>query len=393
MKSQKTKIKNTRSIRYGVQVLGILLTIIGIFSNYPMVNLLFFATAIIMGPVFCGWICPFGTMQDLFSRIGSRLGIKKRSMPEQLKKLLAWMRYAILLIITLISADFIFALLSLDPRVNLISLLGGNMLAIAGWIIMFGFLAISMFYDRPFCNYFCTEGAKYGLLSFARPLTIVRDEETCIGCNKCNRSCPMNIDVASVDQVRSIQCISCMECVNSCPVEGTLKLGLIPVNKGRNKLKMVFALAASLIIVYVGLTHSLDSNDMGYGSSSESLADSLDMTMVDQGDAAGVADGTYAGQGQGFRGTMTVEVTVEEELITSIDVTFTNDDDRWFDRAYDALVPNIISTQTVDIESVSGATYSSVGIKEGVANALIDAGGTEIEAFENELPESKGKRH
>jgi uncharacterized protein with FMN-binding domain len=94
---------------------------------------------------------------------------------------------------------------------------------------------------------------------------------------------------------------------------------------------------------------------------------------MEYGDAAGIADGVYTGTGTGYRGEMSVEVTVKDEQINKIEVTETVDDAKWFDRAYSTIASEIISSQKADVDTVSGATYSSMGIKEAVANALINA--------------------
>jgi polyferredoxin len=60
-----------------VQALGILLTIMGLFTNYPIAKALLLGITFIMGPVFCGWICPFGTLQDLFGMLGDKIGNQK----------------------------------------------------------------------------------------------------------------------------------------------------------------------------------------------------------------------------------------------------------------------------------------------------------------------------
>lgn len=387
------KIKNSRYIRYAIQGLGILLTLIGFFTNYPMANSILLGAIIIMGPVFCGWICPFGTLQDIFAKLGSKLGIKKYVMPAKLKKVLAVFRYILLLITILISTDFIFNILSLDPRANFTALLGGRTLTVTGWIIIFIFLGSSMFFERPFCNYLCIEGAKFGLLSSARPFTIIRNKETCVGCNRCNRACPMNIDVASYGQVRSLQCINCIECVAACPVKNTLTVGIIPVKKTLKKPILAFSAAAFLFVVYKGINPDSLFNLSGSNNSVSSSIAITGETAAGYGDASGIADGVYQGTGTGFKGNMTVEVTVKNQQITAIEVTQTNDDAKWFDRAYNTVVSNIIKNQTADVDSVSGATYSSMGIKEGVANALINAGGKNVEAIVNDLPEVGEQRH
>lgn len=389
----KIETKNSRYIRYAVQGLGILLTAIGFFTNYPMANSILLGAIIIIGPVFCGWICPFGTLQDIFAKLGSKLGIKKYVMPTILKKILAFSRYILLIITVFITADFIFNILSLDPRANFTVLLGGRTLTLTGWIIIFIFLGTSMFFERPFCNYLCIEGAKFGLLSSARPFTIIRNEEACSGCNKCNNVCPMNIDVSSYGQVKSLQCINCMECVAACPVKNTLEVKLIPVKKIFKKPIVVFAAAAFMLVVYKGINSDSIFNLLARNGSVSSTTVISSEIVSSYGDALGIADGVYTGIGTGFRGEMTVEVNVKNQQITEIKVIETNDDAKWLDRAYSTTASNIIKNQTADVDTVSGATYSSMGIKEGVANALINAGGKNVEAIENDLPVPSKQRH
>jgi uncharacterized protein with FMN-binding domain/NAD-dependent dihydropyrimidine dehydrogenase PreA subunit len=389
----KMKLKNSRYIRYSVQCLGILMAAIGFFTNYPVANSILLGAMIVMGPVFCGWVCPFGTMQDIFANLGSELGIKKYVMPAKIKKILAFSRYILLLITLLITADFIFNIFSLDPRANFTALLGGRALTAAGWSIIFIFLGISMFFERPFCNYLCIEGAKFGLLSSVRPLTIIRNEETCVGCNRCNRVCPMNIDVSSYGQVRSMQCINCMECVVDCPAKNTLTLGIIPVRKTLKKVILAVAAAAFFMVVYKGMnSDSLFSLALGSNSGSSTTVIASEIA-AEYGDASGIADGVYEGTGTGFRGKITVKVNVKNQQITEIKVTGNNDDAKWFDRAYNTVASNIIRNQTADVDTVSGATYSSMGIKQAVANALINAGGKNVEAIINDLPEASTQKH
>lgn len=394
------KKKMVKKIRYIVQAFSILLTIAGVFAGYPIVKALLLGVTFIMGPVFCGWICPFGTLQDFFGMLGDKLGIKKPTVTKSLNKVLVCSRYVLLLITTFISIDFIFNLLSLDPRSNLSAVLTGNTLTVIGWIVIGVFLGISMFFKRPFCNYLCIEGAKYGIVGGVRLVTIIRDENSCVKCNKCNRVCPMNIDVPSYGQVRSLQCVKCMKCVMECPISSTLTVGIVPVRDGKRKIVLpiiiVSALSAFAFIVY----NNTNYDSLNIGALSGTLTDKSTVitgkSTVQYGDAADIADGVYTGTGTGFRGEMTTEVTVQNEQITKIEVTKTVDDEKWFDRAYSTVASQIISSQTANVDSVSGATYSSMGIKEAVANALINAGGKNVEAIVNDLPEagrSKGKRH
>ena len=80
-------------------------------------------------------------------------------------------------------------------------------------------------------------------------------------------------------------------------------------------------------------------------------------------------DGVYTGTGTGYRGETEVSVTVSGGKITDIEIVSYQDDREYFERA-SAIVDDIISMQSVDVDTISGATFSSNGILEAVADAL-----------------------
>lgn len=83
-------------------------------------------------------------------------------------------------------------------------------------------------------------------------------------------------------------------------------------------------------------------------------------------------DGTYYGSGTGFGGTTTVKVVISGGKITAIKIQSTNDDSSYIQSA-STLISKIIAGQTTNVDTVSGATYSSVGIIQAVRNALSQA--------------------
>ena len=93
-----------------------------------------------------------------------------------------------------------------------------------------------------------------------------------------------------------------------------------------------------------------------------------------EGDSAGAGetykDGSYIGSAQGFGGDIKVKVTVSGQKISAIDITEASGEDE----AYLSMAKDIINTmldkQTADVDTVSGATYSSTGIKNAVTQAL-----------------------
>lgn len=108
---------------------------------------------------------------------------------------------------------------------------------------------------------------------------------------------------------------------------------------------------------------------------SESMADTETETenaTEDTQTATGsfdIADGVYKGSATGFSGPVTVAVTILDKKIVSIDILSASDDEAFFNRAK-GVIDRIISSQSLDVDVVSGATYSSNGIIGAVKNAL-----------------------
>ncbi|MGE4453510.1 MAG: 4Fe-4S binding protein [Sphaerochaeta sp.] len=182
--------------------------------------------AIGFGPVICSWVCPFGTFQEWIGKIGRRISPRRYNtfVPKKLDRYLRFLRYGVLLwvlVMTALSATLIFQ--PYDPYYALFSIIHRD-LSLAGLVILLVIVLLSLFVERPFCKYACPYGAFLGLFNKIRIFKIRRDKNLCIGCNACNRACPMNIDVASSQVVTSHQCISCMACTSehACPVGETV---------------------------------------------------------------------------------------------------------------------------------------------------------------------------
>jgi uncharacterized protein with FMN-binding domain len=100
-------------------------------------------------------------------------------------------------------------------------------------------------------------------------------------------------------------------------------------------------------------------------------------------------DGVYTGTGTGFRGETSVTVTVENGEITDITINSYNDDQQFFSRAESGIISAILQSQDTDVDAVSGATFSSNGIKEAVADAL----GIEFTNPNSSAEKGHGGRH
>ena len=208
-------------------------------SFYLMI--IVFITAIIAGPIFCGWVCPFGTFQEWIGKIGKKIFRKRYNniIPKKLDTVLRYLRYGVLLwviVITATSAKLMFA--EYDPYYALFSFYTGEV-AITAFIALALVIILSLFVERPFCKYACPYGAVLGLTNLFRIFSIRRNESTCISCSKCDKACPMNIEVSSKKKIMDHQCISCFECTSEivCPIDATVELSTsTPSDKKEQKI-------------------------------------------------------------------------------------------------------------------------------------------------------------
>ena len=81
-------------------------------------------------------------------------------------------------------------------------------------------------------------------------------------------------------------------------------------------------------------------------------------------------DGTFTGNGEGFRGNIEVEVLVKDGKIIEINIINSSDDKAFLNKASKGIIEKIINEQNTDVDVVSGATYSSNGIINAVKDAL-----------------------
>lgn len=182
--------------------------------------------AIFFGPVFCGWICPLGTVQEWVSKLGRKLFRRRYNhfVPTKLDNLLRYARYGILvwvLYVTATSGTLIFE--AYDPYFALFNFWSSEV-APTALLILAATLMLSVFVERPWCKYACPYGAVLGLTNLFRVFSIKRAASTCKADGACSIMCPMNIPVDNKNMVRDHQCISCLECTSEaiCPVAKTV---------------------------------------------------------------------------------------------------------------------------------------------------------------------------
>lgn len=215
------KSKNTISIcRFLTQLLFLGLVIAGIVSFRAWMPVIIIV-AVILGPVFCGWMCFVGFYQDFCRYIGSFIIKKPLEPSEKLQNVLKYSRYVILLSAVTIGGIFLF-----PQKVwgSLARALKGHISFDLAFYCLIFLGILSLFTKRFFCRYFCPMGAKLGLYSLLRPITINRGN-SCASCKICSEECPMGIQVDKTNSLASPNCINCLKCIEACP-NNSLKFGI-----------------------------------------------------------------------------------------------------------------------------------------------------------------------
>lgn len=214
----KNKYKWIQPVRMAVQALIMLGCILALFTSKTISSWLL-PSVLLLGVFSCGWVCPLGTVQEWAYKLGRLLRLPLLRMPEGVQRYLQLSRYIMLFLVTVYATvEVIKGFFShLHATKFLGSLMKGNMLETSALVILLSFIIIGLFFNRPFCNYFCTGGARAGLWSVLRIVGIRRNTTNCCNCKLCNKACPMNINVADTRFVRHPNCIGCMSCLAACP--------------------------------------------------------------------------------------------------------------------------------------------------------------------------------
>lgn len=185
----------------------------------------------LIGRLVCGWLCPFGLIQDLLHKIP----FPKKFRTFRGDRLLRKLKYLILLVFVILMPMFLVDLLgqgapyfcklicpvgTLEGGIPLV-LLNKAMRGTIGWlytwkvVILILTLLLSVVIYRPFCKYLCPLG---GIYSIFNPLSVFRyriDRQKCVGCGICAKVCDMGCD--PVQNANDPECIRCGTCKKSCP--------------------------------------------------------------------------------------------------------------------------------------------------------------------------------
>ena len=184
---------------------------------------------VLLGRFICGFLCPFGWLQDLLHKIpGKKLSTKKL-------KPLTYLKYVVLLLTVILLpalvvndvgmgdpffCKYICPQGVLEGAIPLAAVNQGIRSALGAlfnWklAVLIAIVVLAVVFYRPFCKWICPLGAFYGLMNKVSLLGIKVDQHKCISCGTCAAACKM--DVAITESPNSTECIRCSKCISACP--------------------------------------------------------------------------------------------------------------------------------------------------------------------------------
>ena len=332
-------------------------------ANILLLAVVFIVTAV-WGRFFCGFICSFGALQDLLWLGGRNLPFRP-VFSQKVDRVLKYLKYAVLLFIVIgvwtfgITGDTVWSPWTIfgmyaSPWKGVPS--QAMFLSVGGLLLLLTIIG-SLLIERFFCKYLCPLGALFTLASHFRVFKLKRDSASCSGsCRVCSRKCSMSIPLYQYDKVRSGECIDCMKCTTAC-ARGNINAEPVAAVSG------TLAAAAIAGVSFVGTLPIISTSSAVSADPNESATAAIETATQ----AGKFKNGSYVGYGTGFRGSIEVTVLVSDGAIS---------DSEFFAQAEEKVIPAIIAAQDTNVATVSGATFSSQGIIDAVADAL----GTQLTA-------------
>ncbi len=201
------------------------------FPYYIVGFLLLFG--VVFGRVVCGFLCPFGLIQDLLHKIK----VPKLKIPRKIDNVIRYLKYVILVLFVIIfpitlvdefgigSPAFCKWICPSGTLFGGIPLLSTNeaLQATIGFLfnwkvsLLVIILISSTVIYRPFCKYLCPLGGIYGFFNKFSFYTMNIDKTKCTNCKICEKVCKMNVEV--LKNINSVECIRCGDCTRACPTQ------------------------------------------------------------------------------------------------------------------------------------------------------------------------------
>jgi ferredoxin-type protein NapH len=180
------------------------------------------AITLVLGRVFCSWLCPVGFLLELnqkvnalLRKVGLHYGVRFRDL-----------RYTLLFVSLTFGFIFAFPLISVfDPPHllgrELMYFFTHNAVTLSGITFLFGILLFeTVSTSRAWCNYLCPSGGGLSLLGSGRLLNIKMEKEACVKCSRCDDACPYYLEPMGLAEGKKFdwaKCENCGLCRDECP--------------------------------------------------------------------------------------------------------------------------------------------------------------------------------
>lgn len=165
--------------------------------------------------LFCGWTCPFGSIQEALHKIGARVGLKRYQflLPIKWHDRLKWVKYAVffgLLVVSLFSMIEAEKLAEVEPfkTTFLVGIFNRSWPFTTFVLVIFG---LSIFIERPYCKYLCPLGASLAMPSTFRWFGLKRKPD-CNSCKACAKGCGAQA-INADGQIDHRECLHCLDCL------------------------------------------------------------------------------------------------------------------------------------------------------------------------------------
>ena len=164
--------------------------------------------------LFCGWLCPFGALQEMASWLGKKLKCKQIRVPDKLHRTLIYLKYPIiggLVALSFYSLTWAEKLSEVEPFKTSITLL-----FVRHWpfiVYAVGLLVVGMFIHKFYCRYLCPLGAGLAAIGLLRRFELLKRVDFCgTPCQTCHHRCEIKA-IKKSGEIDYNECIQCLECI------------------------------------------------------------------------------------------------------------------------------------------------------------------------------------
>ncbi len=213
----------------GIEGLYLFVTTGGFIRRIQPSTMIVFGAVLLMTLVFsrgfCGWVCPFGSLQEWLGILGRKIFGKQFNPTGRWERRLRYLKYVVLVVIvgfTWFLGTLVFR--PYDPFLAFFHLGKGFDEMPWAYVTLGAVVLGSLRYERFFCKYACPMGAVIGVLGKLSLTKIVRDEQDCKECNVCQKKCWAHVDFLSTKVINDADCNHCLDCLESCPRPTVLSL-------------------------------------------------------------------------------------------------------------------------------------------------------------------------